>query len=216
MLGQPCPETFPHIHLPIKAMGNSTSTVAHDDRASFAKSTFERLRQRYEGSEDQSFIDSPVKKPAKKSKKLATSKRQQPKPRDQHPAKFVRSPATSSTGQGLRWVVGILAETHGVLDMRVMRKFREENVSYIIHAGDITEPDGADPYELERLDIDTVLGHLREIAPVIAVRGNDDDEFEPGHGLPERETLEVGHHPNPRPCLNSPHLHPTGPNISLM
>jgi hypothetical protein len=54
--------------------------------------------------------------------------------------------------------VGLIADTHGWVREEVLRAL--EGVSLIIHAGDVG-----------RLD---VLGELRAVAPVVAVRGNVD------------------------------------------
>ncbi len=55
-------------------------------------------------------------------------------------------------------LVGVISDTHGLLDERVFELFR--GVSSIIHAGDIGKED--------------LIWRLEEIAPVIAVRGNND------------------------------------------
>jgi putative phosphoesterase len=56
------------------------------------------------------------------------------------------------------YLVGIISDTHGRLPHSVAKAF--EGVDFIIHAGDIGEPD--------------VLKALDKIAPTIAVRGNMD------------------------------------------
>jgi putative phosphoesterase len=55
-------------------------------------------------------------------------------------------------------LVGVISDTHGLLDEKVLELFR--GVQQIIHAGDIGEED--------------LIWRLEEIAPVIAVRGNND------------------------------------------
>jgi putative phosphoesterase len=55
-------------------------------------------------------------------------------------------------------ILGVIADTHGLLRPEVLELFR--GVSLIIHAGDIGTPD--------------VLSTLRKVAPVRAVRGNVD------------------------------------------
>ncbi|NTW29306.1 MAG: metallophosphoesterase family protein [Coriobacteriia bacterium] len=55
---------------------------------------------------------------------------------------------------------GLISDTHGYLDPRVLQVFRAENVAAIIHAGDIGRAD--------------VLWELSTIAPVTAVLGNCD------------------------------------------
>ena len=54
--------------------------------------------------------------------------------------------------------IGVISDTHGIFDDNVVPLF--EGVDAIIHAGDIGK--------LE------VIGHLEQIAPVIAVEGNND------------------------------------------
>lgn len=61
-------------------------------------------------------------------------------------------------GQRLE-LIGIIADTHGVLHERVAEVFREAD--HIVHAGDIGG--------------DHVIRSLRQIAPVTFVRGNNDD-----------------------------------------
>lgn len=56
--------------------------------------------------------------------------------------------------------VGVISDTHGLLDERVLELFR--GVRSIIHAGDIGSED--------------LIWQLEEIAPVIAVRGNNDPD----------------------------------------
>lgn len=55
-------------------------------------------------------------------------------------------------------LVGVISDTHGLLDEKVLELFR--GVHQIIHAGDIGRED--------------LIWRLEEIAPVIAVRGNND------------------------------------------
>lgn len=55
-------------------------------------------------------------------------------------------------------LVGVLSDTHGLLDQRVLSLFT--GVDHIIHAGDVGGPD--------------VLRELAALAPLTAVRGNTD------------------------------------------
>jgi putative phosphoesterase len=55
-------------------------------------------------------------------------------------------------------VIGVISDTHGLLRPEALEAFH--NVSLILHAGDIGRPE--------------VLDELQRIAPVIAVRGNND------------------------------------------
>jgi uncharacterized protein len=72
-------------------------------------------------------------------------------------------------------VLGIISDTHGLMRPEAISAL--EGVEMIIHAGDIGTPD--------------VLDALRAIAPVVAVRGNN-DKGEWAHALPESEVVEVG------------------------
>jgi putative phosphoesterase len=72
-------------------------------------------------------------------------------------------------------LVGVISDTHGLVRPQALAALA--GVDHIVHAGDIGGPD--------------VLDALRAIAPVTAVRGNND-----GHawaeGLGERETITIG------------------------
>ena len=72
-------------------------------------------------------------------------------------------------------LVGVISDTHGFYDPRVAPLLR--GVEHILHAGDIGS--------------DEVIQQLSEIAPVTAVRGNNDREGPPS-SHPEEETLELG------------------------
>lgn len=65
--------------------------------------------------------------------------------------------------------VGIISDTHGRLDQRAEKAFREAGLSAILHAGDVCSPH--------------VLYDLEEIAPVTAAAGNCDYDGVPGWGL---------------------------------
>lgn len=71
--------------------------------------------------------------------------------------------------------VGLVSDTHGLYDAQLDRLF--SGCDLILHAGDIVAP--------------AVLGALRRLAPVTAVRGNNDDDpaFEQ---LPELAELALG------------------------
>ena len=57
-------------------------------------------------------------------------------------------------------VIGVISDTHGLLRPEALHVLR--NSAHIIHAGDIGDPE--------------ILSRLEEIAPVSAVRGNNDRE----------------------------------------
>ena len=70
--------------------------------------------------------------------------------------------------------VGVISDTHGLLRPAVLPVFK--GVEMIIHAGDIGSPE--------------VLESLRSVAPVIAVRGNNDTERW-AKKIPETTVAEV-------------------------
>lgn len=57
--------------------------------------------------------------------------------------------------------IGILSDTHGLLRPKVLERL--QSCDYIFHAGDINRPE--------------ILEDLREVAPLFAVRGNNDKEW---------------------------------------
>ncbi|HXH08323.1 MAG TPA: metallophosphoesterase family protein [Alphaproteobacteria bacterium] len=71
--------------------------------------------------------------------------------------------------------IGVISDTHGLVRPTALTALA--GVEMIIHAGDIGKPE--------------VLQALRAIAPVVAVRGNNDTEAW-AEGLPETEVVEVG------------------------
>ena len=71
--------------------------------------------------------------------------------------------------------VGVISDTHGLLRPEAVAALA--GVERIVHAGDIGSPD--------------VLAALGRIAPVAAVRGNNDREAWAA-GIPETEIVEVG------------------------
>jgi uncharacterized protein len=72
-------------------------------------------------------------------------------------------------------VLGVISDTHGLMRLEAIEAL--DGVDMIIHAGDIGTPD--------------VLEALHAIAPMVAVRGNN-DKGEWARGLPETEVVEVG------------------------
>jgi putative phosphoesterase len=83
-------------------------------------------------------------------------------------------------------IVGILSDTHGILDAAVKSAFRHHHVGHILHAGDVV-----DAVSQKRLSLTSLLSSLREIAPTTAVRGNTDDRHAAGHGLSATAVLEL-------------------------
>jgi uncharacterized protein len=71
--------------------------------------------------------------------------------------------------------IGVIADTHGYLDPRVLEIFA--GVQHIIHAGDVVDPE--------------ILSELRRVAPLTAVAGNL-DKGELAAGLPREASGEVG------------------------
>ena len=72
-------------------------------------------------------------------------------------------------------LIGVISDTHGLLRPEVADVFI--GVDLIIHAGDIGTAE--------------VIKKLRSIAPVIAVRGNN-DKGPWAHAIPEAEVAEIG------------------------
>jgi hypothetical protein len=72
-------------------------------------------------------------------------------------------------------VVGLISDTHGLVRPEALAALR--GVDRIVHAGDVGAPE--------------VLAALRRIAPVTAVRGNN-DRGAWAERLPERATLTAG------------------------
>lgn len=72
-------------------------------------------------------------------------------------------------------LIGVVSDTHGLLRPEAVRRLR--GVDRIVHAGDIGTP--------------AVLTALRALAPVTAVRGNN-DRGTWARRLPETTTLAVG------------------------
>jgi putative phosphoesterase len=72
-------------------------------------------------------------------------------------------------------LVGVISDTHGLVRPEAVEAFR--GVELILHAGDVGGP--------------RVLEALEGVAPVVAVRGNN-DRGEWAERLPEWEVVEVG------------------------
>jgi uncharacterized protein len=71
--------------------------------------------------------------------------------------------------------VGVISDTHGLVRPEALRALRGADL--IVHAGDVGSPD--------------VLQALRAVAPVVAVRGNN-DRGAWARAIPERVTREIG------------------------
>ncbi|RMH31250.1 MAG: metallophosphoesterase [Nitrospirae bacterium] len=74
-------------------------------------------------------------------------------------------------------LIGVIADTHGLVRPEMLEKLR--GVSLILHAGDVGSP--------------SVLERLEKVAPVIAVRGNN-DRGPWAETLPITELVQVDHH----------------------
>lgn len=70
--------------------------------------------------------------------------------------------------------IGVISDTHGLVRSEAIAALQGSEL--ILHAGDIGKPE--------------VLEKLKSIAPVIAVRGNN-DKGEWAEAIPERETLQI-------------------------
>jgi uncharacterized protein len=74
-------------------------------------------------------------------------------------------------------LLGVISDTHGLLRPETLHALRGSEL--IIHAGDVGKSE--------------ILERLREVAPVVAVRGNIDTATW-AKELPETDTIEVGGH----------------------
>jgi uncharacterized protein len=74
-----------------------------------------------------------------------------------------------------RTTIGLISDTHGLMRPQALRAL--EGVEHIIHAGDIGDQ--------------AILSALERIAPVTAVRGNNDREGW-AEGIRETEVVELG------------------------
>ena len=72
-------------------------------------------------------------------------------------------------------VIGVISDTHGLLRPEAIDALQGSN--YIIHAGDIGDPD--------------ILASLAKLAPVTAIRGNIDYDTWT-RKIPETNVLEIG------------------------
>ncbi len=72
-------------------------------------------------------------------------------------------------------LIGVISDTHGLVRPEAMQALT--GVDFIFHAGDIGKPQ--------------VLEELRAIAPVIAVRGNN-DKGQWAEAIPESRDFEIG------------------------
>jgi uncharacterized protein len=83
--------------------------------------------------------------------------------------------AVSDKPENIEKIIGVISDTHGLLRPEAVEALR--GVDLILHAGDVGSSE--------------VLETLKEIAPVVAVRGNN-DKGAWAEGLPNWELAEVG------------------------
>ena len=74
-------------------------------------------------------------------------------------------------------LIGVISDTHGLLSPQAVQALQGSEL--ILHAGDVGKPE--------------VLDRLRDIAPVVAVRGNVDHSTW-AQRLPRTQTVEIGKH----------------------
>ena len=86
-----------------------------------------------------------------------------------------KPPAHPSHERKIAQIVGLISDTHGLLREGALRALRGSDL--IIHAGDVGDS--------------TILDSLRDIAPVVAVRGNV-DTADWAQILPETAVAEIG------------------------
>ena len=82
---------------------------------------------------------------------------------------------SAGSGRARAFRVGVISDTHGLLRAEALAALRGSDL--IIHAGDVGHPD--------------VLQALRALAPVVAVRGNN-DSGPWARALQESERVEIG------------------------
>ena len=87
--------------------------------------------------------------------------------------------------------LGVISDTHGLLRREALDALRGSEL--IIHAGDVGKPE--------------ILERLREIAPVVAVRGNV-DTAPWAEALPETQVVRVVGRPASTSCMIDPILWP--------
>src|SRR5262249_40243219 len=92
-----------------------------------------------------------------------------------HTPSRIGAPGLRKMSAGKRQILGIISDTHGLLLPEVLQVF--SSVSLILHAGDIGSSE--------------VLDGLRTLAPVVAVRGNNDKEPW-ANRIPEVEAVRAG------------------------
>jgi putative phosphoesterase len=80
-----------------------------------------------------------------------------------------------TAGRSRQEIIGVISDTHGLLRPEVRQVFK--SVSLILHAGDIGS--------------DELLDALRTLAPVVAVRGNN-DRGEWARRIPQSEMVRTG------------------------
>ena len=71
--------------------------------------------------------------------------------------------------------IGVISDTHGLIRPEALDALRGSDL--ILHAGDIGAPH--------------IIPTLREVAPVVAIRGNIDDKYDWAEELPQTEVVEA-------------------------
>src|SRR5262249_46875467 len=101
--------------------------------------------------------------------------RRSPRRSRSRPATPPRATMPASSGSGALVRIGLISDTHGLLRPEAVAALQGSD--YIVHAGDIGDP--------------AILDELARIAPVSAVRGNNDKGREYAH-VPQTEVLDAG------------------------
>lgn len=73
-------------------------------------------------------------------------------------------------------IIGVISDTHGLLRPEAVAALHGSEL--ILHAGDIGKQE--------------ILEELESIAPVVAVRGNNDEDHAWAQNIPEKQSLEFG------------------------
>jgi len=83
-------------------------------------------------------------------------------------------PSRSPTNKNRTHVIGLISDTHGLMRPQALAALQD--VQLIIHAGDIGAPE--------------VLRDLKRIAPIVAIKGNNDRE-DWAKSLPDTKLLKI-------------------------
>ena len=96
---------------------------------------------------------------------------------DKQFAEWLQKTVVAPVSKAPSYLVGVISDTHGMIRPEALQQLRKSDM--IVHCGDVGAP--------------AVLDALRAIAPVHAVRGNNDKGSWASH-LPTEDIIEVRNH----------------------